>query len=144
MSARPKTRRGLAAFVGIALTAVLASCGDDDFKNEPRPPLPVELTGVIQTDKITISPRSVGAGPVLITISNQTDDPHSVLLEGNSLRSRSPSVAPTDTTTIRETLEPGEYEVSAGSAAAVPREIRAARLDVGAERASSSDDLLLP
>ena len=34
--------------------------------------MPLELTGVIKDDAVTVSPSKLGAGPVLITISNQT------------------------------------------------------------------------
>jgi hypothetical protein len=144
MSARGKTPRGIAALLALVSVAALAGCGDEDFKNDPRAPVPIELTGVIQPGRVTVSPKNVGAGPVLITISNQTDDPHSVTLSGGSVQQRVTSVAPSDTTTIRRTLAPGTYEVTAGEAAAVAKEIRPARLKVGQERPSSSTDLSLP
>ena len=53
-------------------------------------------------------------------------------------------MAPTTTTTFQRTLEPGEYEVAAGSEVAVPKEIKPAKLQVGPERASSSGDVSLP
>ena len=144
MTARGKRPRAFAAVVAVPLVALLASCGGKDFKNDPRPPLPIELTGVIQPKKVTISPAKVGAGPVLITISNQTDDPHSVRLNGGSVDQQVARVGSTDTATIQKTLTPGTYEVSAGSATAVPHEIAPAKLTVGKPRASSSGDLSLP
>ncbi len=144
MSARGKTPRGTAALLALVSVAALAGCGDDDFKNDPRPSPPVELTGVIQASRVTVSPPTVGAGPVLITISNQTDDTHSVTLSGGSVEQRSAQVAPSDTTTIRRTLEPGTYAVTAGEAAAVAKEIKPARLTVGKPRPSGSTDLSLP
>jgi hypothetical protein len=45
---------------------------------------------------------------------------------------------------IQWTLAPGSYEVRAGSARAVRREIAPASLDVGAERKNSNSELLLP
>ncbi|MBA2629541.1 MAG: hypothetical protein H0U84_00770 [Thermoleophilaceae bacterium] len=125
---------------------VVLGCGsDDDFANDPRPPLPIELTGVIQSGKLTVSPTKFGAGPVLITISNQTDDPHTVTLSGGAIKgARVGPVEPANTASIQRTLEPGDYEVSAGGEAAVEREIKPATLAVGAERESSSGDLSLP
>ena len=125
------------------LTAA-SGCGEDDFANRPRPAAPIELTGVIQDDKVTVSPAKVGAGPVLITISNQAKGAHTVTLEGASVRDRIGPINPLDTGTIQKTLEPGTYEVRAGSAKAVPREIRPARLTVGKKRGSSSNELLQP
>ncbi|MBN1529676.1 MAG: hypothetical protein JW895_11480 [Thermoleophilaceae bacterium] len=144
MTARGKRPRIGAAALAVIVAGGLAACGDEDFKNDPRPPVTIDLTGVIQSNKVTVSPASVGAGPVAITIANQTDDPHTISLRGGSIDTTVGPVAPTDTATIRRTLERGEYEVSAGGEAAVPREIKPATLEVGAERKSGSTDLQLP
>ena len=128
----------------LAAGAAAAGCGEDDFANEPRPPVPVELTGVIQDDAVTVSPSRIGAGPVAITISNQTEHDTTVTLEGSSIRTRVGPVGPLDTATIQKTLEPGRYEVKAGSEVALPREIRPAELRIGRKRPSSSNTLLLP
>jgi hypothetical protein len=133
------------ACAGLAVAAVLlAGCGDDDFKNEPRAPVREALTGVIQDDEVTVSPAKIGAGPVEITISNQTDSDHSITLEGESIIEREGPVAPGDTATIQKTLEPGNYEVKAGSEKAVKREIRPAVLRIGKKRRDSNNELLLP
>jgi len=129
----------------MALAVVLlAGCGGEDFKNEARAPIRVALTGVIQDDAVTVSPSKVGAGPVEITISNQTDAAHSITLEGDSITEREGPVAPGDTTTIQKTLAPGSYQVKAGSTKAVVKEIRPAVLRIGKERQNSNNDLLLP
>ena len=129
-----------------AIAAIFAAgCGDEDFENKARAPVRVELSGVIQQDKVTVSPaRDLGAGPFEITISNQTDQPHTVTLEGESIKEDAGSLGPTDTLTIKRTLEPGTYEVRAGSEQAAPKEIEPAVLDIGTERHDSNSDLLLP
>jgi hypothetical protein len=134
--------RGLATFAIAAL--LLVGCGDEGFENRPRPPVPVGLTGVIQDNKVTVSPSRVGAGQVTITISNQTDAPKTITLEGESITQEVGPVQPADTGAITRTLTPGSYEVRAGSSRAMPREIEPATLDIGGERRSSSGDLLLP
>jgi hypothetical protein len=131
--------------MGLAIAAaIVGGCGDEDFKNEPRAPIREALTGVIQNDKVTVSPSKIGAGPVEITISNQTKADHTVTLEGESIVERQGPVAPGDTLTIQKTLEQGSYEVKAGSEKAVPKEIRPAVLKIGKERQNSNNDLLLP
>ena len=128
-----------------AVAAFAVGCGDEDFENEPRPPVTIQLGGVIQDDKVTISPsRNLGAGPFEITVSNQTDAAHTLILEGESINERIGPVQPSDTATIKQTLAPGSYEVRAGSEKAVPREIRPAVLDIGEERKDSNSELLLP
>jgi hypothetical protein len=124
--------------------ALLAGCGEDDFKNEARAPVREALTGVIQDDAVTVSPSKIGAGPVEITISNQTDSNHSITLEGKSIIERAGPVAPGGTATLQKTLAPGSYEVKAGSAKAVRHEIRPAVLRIGKERKNSNNDVLLP
>jgi hypothetical protein len=133
------------ACAGIALAVVvLAGCGGEDFKNEPRAPIRMELSGVIQSDAVSVSPNKLGAGPVAITISNQTDAIHTITLEGSSTVDRAGPVQPGATATIQKTLEPGDYEVKAGSTKAVKKEIRPAVLTIGKERANSNNDVLLP
>jgi len=133
------------ACLGLAIAAALiAGCGDDDFKNEARAPVRLALTGVIKDDKVTVSPARIGAGPVQITISNQTDSERTITLEGESIRERQGPVQPGDTATIQKTLEPGSYEVRAGSEKAVRKEIQPALLEIGKKRKNSNNDLLLP
>ncbi len=133
------------ACIALAIAAALiAGCGDDDFKNEARAPVRLALTGVIKDDKVTVSPAKVGAGPVQITISNQTDSERTITLEGESITEQQGPVQPGDTATIQKTLEPGSYEVRAGSEKAVRKEIQPAVLEIGKKRKNSNNELLLP
>jgi hypothetical protein len=133
------------ACIGLAIAAaLLAGCGGDDFKNEARAPVRLALTGVIKNDKVTVSPAKVGAGPVEITISNQTDSVRTVMLEGETIKEQQGPVQPGDTATIQKTLEPGSYEVRAGSEKAVRKEIQPAVLTIGKERPNSNNALLQP
>jgi hypothetical protein len=147
MRATGKTRGGRCAlaFLTAGVWAVIVSgCGEDDFENKPRPPVAIELTGVIQEDKVTVSPDRIGAGPVLITVSNQTKDAHTITLEGETVRERVGPINPLDTATIQKDLKPGSYEVRAGSQVALPVEIQPAELVIGRKRKDSNDRLLLP
>jgi len=138
-----KKTRWIAAAGTVAL--VLAGCGgDDEFANKPRPPVPIQITGVIAKDKVTVSPNRVGAGPVVLIVSNQTDDPHTLTIEGEQVRERVGPINSLDTAQIQKTLAPGTYEVKAGSERAVTREIGSASLEIGKPRKSSSGDTLLP
>jgi hypothetical protein len=137
--------RGVATFAVVLAAAIAAGCGEDDFENKPRPPVTMELTGSIQEDKLTISPsRNIGAGRFKILISNQTDVEHTITLEGGSIVEKADPVPPGGTEEIQRTLPPGSYEVSAGSARAVRREIQPAVLDIGEERENSNSEVLLP
>jgi hypothetical protein len=129
---------------GASLSIVASGCGSEDTENVPRPPVQVELSGVITKDRVTISPVREGAGQIMITISNQDDTAHTVTLEGESVRERVGPVQPDDTARISKILEPGSYTVRAGSSKAVEREVEPATLTIGPERESSNGDLLIP
>ncbi len=125
------------------LTAA-TGCGGKDFANTPRPAAAVELTGVIRDREVTISPAKVGAGPVVITLANETNAAHTITLEGETIREQVGPVNPQGTGTIQKTLQPGSYKVKAGSNRAVPHEIKPAQLTIGKKRASSSNEVLQP
>jgi hypothetical protein len=137
--------RAAALLAGVLGTLVISGCGDDDdFENEPRPPVPVQLSGVITSDEVSVEPASIGAGPIVLIVSNQTDQAHIVTLEGPSGREEVGPINPQDTGRIQHNLEQGSYEVRAGSDEAVEREIPPAKLAVGPKRPSSSNEVLLP
>lgn len=123
---------------------LLGGCGEEKFKNKPRPASAIDLTGVIQPRGVRVDPEKVGAGPVLITISNQTEDAHTVTLTGESVEETVGPIQPMDTGTIQKTLKPGFYQVTAGSDRAVNKEVPAGTLTVGRKRPSSANKLLVP
>lgn len=107
--------------------------------------MPVELTGVITADGVTVSPNRVGAGPIVITLSNQTDAAHTVTLHGDGVRERVGPINPEDTASIQQDLPSGRYTVVAQSDGAnAAGGLRPATLVIGPKRKSASDELLLP
>jgi hypothetical protein len=139
---RKRTATLLAGLLG---TLVIAGCGDDDdFKNEPRPPVPVQLSGVITETEVSVEPRSIGAGPIVLIVDNQTDQAHTVTLDGPSGTEEVGPINPRDAGRIQHNLDQGSYEVRAGSDEATDKEIEPAKLAVGPPRPSSSNDVLLP
>jgi hypothetical protein len=148
MWAWAKMRKGRALLVASGATLILAvaGCGEEEFANDPRPAATVELSGSISDNGVTISPTREGAGSVLITFTNLTDRAHTITLEGEDVIERTAPIQPQDTASITKTLEPGTYEIRAGSNKAVDIEdqIPPATLTVGPPRRESNNDLLLP
>jgi hypothetical protein len=145
---RRGARRGVAVAAGLLVTLGVSACGDDDFANEPRPPVPLTLTGVITERDVTISPNEFGAGPIVLTISNQTPESHRVTLDGTAddgteISEVTGPINPQDTATIQQTLPEGDYEVLANSDS-TPSGIAPGQITVGPPRASASDELELP
>jgi hypothetical protein len=129
----------------VAGALLVTGCGGgSDFKNEPRPPTPVQLTGVVTDKAVTISPKRVGAGPVILLVANETQQAHTITLEGQGTTDTVGPINPLDTAMLQQTLKPGAYTVKAGSEAATAHEIKPGTLTVGPERSSSSNQLLLP
>ena len=125
--------------------SIFAGCGgEEDFANDPRPAAPVQLTGVITDKGVTVSPDRVGAGPIVLLISNQTDEARTVTLDGAGTTDTVGPVNPQDVAKLQQTVETGDYTVKAGAAKAVAKELEPATLRVGKPRKSSSDQVLLP
>ncbi|HEU4656498.1 MAG TPA: hypothetical protein VFR97_03195 [Capillimicrobium sp.] len=131
-----------------ALTAVVAGCGDDkEYRNTDRPPAPITVTAYIGKDKVSISPSRVGGGPLTVVATNQTGRSQQLTLEtadvpgsdSPGVRQRTGPINPQDTARIRATVEKGSYTVSVGGDAIEP-----ATLEVGDERETSQQDLMLP
>lgn len=140
---RRRTRAGALAPFLIVL-GLAAGCASEDFPNQPRPPAPLQLTGVIKEDGVEISPDEVGTGPVVIRISNQTEMSHTVTLVGQGVDESVGPVNPLDTAVLQKSLvQEGVYRVEAGSEVA-SASIPPGRLVVGRGRQSSRDDLQVP
>ena len=131
--------RAVAIAAIAAAPLLLGACGEDDFPNNPRPPSPVELTAAIDERSVSVSPTSVGAGLVNVTVSNQTGEPTRLTLEGPTSASTN-EIPPGGTGSIKANLQEGEYEATAGSEV----DVRPARINVGPERPTSQNELLQP
>jgi hypothetical protein len=132
---------------GVATAALMsAGCGGGkDFADKPRPAAAVYLTGTIKDSGVTVSPNKVGAGPVVIMISNQTQASHTLTLDGGDIAPvQTGPINPADTGQIKKTLAPGSYVVKAGSEKAVSKEIPPAHLVIGKARPDSNNQVELP
>ena len=137
-----QSHRGLRAFAlsGVIAATAVGGCGEDDFENQPRPAIPVELTAAIDKNDVSIAPSDPGAGIVVVTISNQTDESTQLVLSGPTEAS-SGEIPPGGTGQIKTALKEGDYEASTGDSLS---EIKPADLTVGPPRESSQNDLLQP
>jgi hypothetical protein len=131
----------------IVAAIVLAGCGATaDSRTDPRPPAPIVLTASISDQRVSVSPRSFGAGPISLIVTNQTKTSQRVTLEsvekagqGPGLKQETAPINPRDTATLKADVDPGRYSVHVAGDA-----IAAAALRVGPERKSAQNDLLQP
>ncbi|MBV9212223.1 MAG: hypothetical protein JOZ25_01105 [Actinobacteria bacterium] len=143
-----RSRRLPVALLLVSSVAVaVAGCGSGShFKNNARPAVTLQITGVVNDHGVSIEPSRFGAGPVLIQISNQTQQTHTVTLEGgpDNISEEVGPIHPLDTAQIQVDLKEGDYTVSASSSPDTPSGIAPAVLAVGPPRQSSSGQVLLP
>ena len=133
----------------LAVVLALVGCGDDEgdeYGNKPRPPAPINVTAAIDSDRIRVSPRSFGSGPVVFIISNQSGAPQTVTFETNEIGGKSggikrstQEIASRSTGELKVDPPQGSYVLTTEAAGIAPAE-----LEVGARRASGQDELLQP
>jgi hypothetical protein len=125
----------------------LPACGDDeDHVNRERPAASINVTAAIIDGRIHVSPDSVGAGPIRLIVTNQTESAQELTLEtdevggdsGGITQSTEP-IDPSGTATLEAGVREGESAISVADG-----EIRPAAVKVGAPRPSAQDQLLLP
>jgi hypothetical protein len=134
--------------LALAAVVVLAGCGgdDDDYGNEPRPPAPINVTAAIDDERVRVSPATVGSGPVVIIISNQSGAPQTVTLEtdeigggSGGIRRSTREIASRSTGELKVDPPEGAYRLSVSSGDIAPAE-----LEVGERRRSAQNELLQP
>jgi hypothetical protein len=133
--------RGRALLVAVALATALAvgACGGrDDFENNPRPPVPEEVSVKIARDGVAVSPRDFGAGLVNFTIANLTTGTGTLAISG-PIDASSDEIPPAGTGSIKVDMKTGAYEASVSGIAVKPF-----NFTVGPERESGQNELLLP
>ena len=141
----PSVRRGL--LMTVTLVTVVVGCGGGEERvNEPRPAPLVNLTAAVQDDVIRVSPSSVGAGQIVLVISNQSDQPQRVTFRTDELggarggrTASSPMIPAKSTGRLTIDAREGRYSVSVAD-----DDIRAAPVFVGPPRESGQDRVLLP
>jgi hypothetical protein len=130
-----------------ALAAFAAGCGGGaDYANKPRPATPINVTAAIDDKGISISPKTFGAGPIVMIVSNQSGKAQTVTLETDELGGSQPGlkqstdpIEPRGTATLKVDVREGDYSVSVKGNA-----IKPAAVTVGAKRKSAQDQLLEP
>jgi hypothetical protein len=147
---RRKPRQAAAAACTLTAALVLASCGSDDRKdsNAERPPVPIVISASISDQAVSVSPKSFGAGPITLIISNQSTSSQQVTLEtaddpggaGPGVKAiETGPISPRETASVKGDVKQGTYALKVGADG-----VRAARIMVGKPRPSAQNELLQP
>lgn len=147
--------------IAIGITAVsaivIAGCGGGSkFENKPRPPVPVNLTVYINDARVSVSPTTIGAGPIVFIVTNQAKKAESVQIQSADAASGSTPAAdtgpinPQATATVKVNLQQGDYTMATGSSGSTlaqqsaGSQIRPAHIHIGPPRPSAQNALLQP
>jgi hypothetical protein len=138
-------RRALLPLTAAVCCGLTACGGGEDYANKPRPASPINITAAISTKKISVSPKTFGAGPIVIIISNQTTQTQTLTIQTQELGGKQPGlkqsskpIDPNDTGNLKVEVRKGTYSISArGGVAPVT-------LEVGPPRKSAQGQLLEP
>ena len=149
-------RRTIIWTVGLCALALAGCGGSGSFANDPRPPSPINLSVYINNSRVSLSPRSVGAGPVVFIVTNQADKSESLAIVhkgrtsiANALADTGP-INPQGTAQVIVNFRPGDYTISTATAGgtqahrATAKPVRGASLHIGPPRPSASGQLLQP
>ena len=141
-----------------AAAAGVAGCGSagSPAASRPDPPTPITLSAFVGRDAIHVAPARLGAGPVLLTVADQSPRAIALLLSRAGSRqviARTAPINPDGVIQVKLDLGSGTYTVSArpdiGRHPTLGAEVRApaavtTTLRVGRRRTSSGDQVLQP
>jgi hypothetical protein len=135
------------------IALVVSACGSAGGTSASlaRPPNPVNLTVYVNDSRVSVSPRTVGAGPITFIVTNQATHAEALAISmgGSTLASTAP-INPQGTTQVSVDFKPGEYTITTGhqgdndAQLSKQSSIRPASIHIGRERASSSNSVLQP
>ena len=143
-----RARRATSWALAVAGLLGLAACGEeDDHVNRERPAASITVTAAVIDGRINVSPRSFGAGPIRLIVTNQTDAALKITFETDEVGGNSPGVTrttapigPSATATLEvDDVREGDYAISAADGDIEPVSVK-----VGAPRPSAQNELLQP
>jgi len=136
------------AALTLGAAALASGCGgqEDDYENKDRPPAPIVVAASIGEQRVSVSPRRFGAGPITLIVTNQTQSAQELTLETDEIggtdagiEQQTGPISPGDTASLKADLRQGTYRVAVNGDG-----IDEAALDVGEPRESAQNQLLQP
>jgi hypothetical protein len=145
-------RRARIGLLALVIVGVAGCGGGSHFADKSRPPTPVNVTVYIDNARVSVSPASVGAGPVVFIITNQASRAEALTIRpangGNALASTAP-INPQATSQVTVNFREGDYTLSTSTpassdAAAIGTTVQPASLHIGRARPNANNALLEP
>ncbi len=140
--------------MAVASALVLSACGggSGSLANQPRPPVTVNLSVFVNDQRVSVSPATVGAGPVQFTVTNSATKTESVTVQSPDAQTLASTGPINPQATAQVTVDfhdQGDYTVATGArgneaAVATQAGIQPATVHISSARRSASNQLLLP
>jgi hypothetical protein len=142
--------------VQLAVSAlVVSACGTAGGKAASvlRPPTPVNLTVYVNDSRVSVSPTSVGAGPIVFIVTNQASRAEALAISkagGSQTLASTAPINPQGTTQVSVNFTPGEYTIATAAHGRTDAQlsqqspIKSVSIHIGRQRRSSSNQLLQP
>jgi hypothetical protein len=139
----------------VAASVAISGCGGGSgvSPTASRPPAPVNLTVYVNDSKVSVSPTSVGAGPVVLIVTNQASHAEALAIssaDGSHTLASTAPINPQATTQVSVDFKPGNYTIataphgSTDASLANPTSVTAASIHIGPTRSNSNNSLLSP
>jgi hypothetical protein len=144
----PRGTRWHAVALAAVAAATVAACGSSsDRKNQERPAAAIVVSASINNQRVNVSPRRFGGGPITLVITNQSSTKQQVTLESDGGPGSGPGtrpvqtgpINPRETASVKADVTQGSYALKVDGDGVAP-----ARLVVGRNRPSSQNQLLQP
>jgi uncharacterized protein involved in exopolysaccharide biosynthesis len=148
-------RRATIGILALGAVSVAGCGGGAHFANNPRPATPDDVTVYINNSRVLVSPNSIGAGPVIFIITNQSNQAQALTIQpsggGSALASTAP-INPQATSSIQVNFKSpnSNYVLTTGTAGATdasnstPSAIQPANFAITAARPNANNVLLQP
>ncbi len=138
-----------------ATVLVVCACGSSGggSPTAPTPPSAINLAVYVNDSRVSVSPASIGAGPVVFVVTNQASHAEALAIStsgGSETVASTAPINPQGTTQVSVNFKPGDYTIataphgSTDASLSQPSSIRPASVHVGLARPSASNDLLAP
>ncbi len=148
-------RRATIGILALGAVSVAGCGGGAHFANNPRPATPDDVTVYINNSRVLVSPNSIGAGPVIFIITNQSNQAQALTIQpsggGSALASTAP-INPQATSSIQVNFKSpnSNYVLTTGTTGATdannstPSSIQPANFAITAARPNGNNVLLQP
>jgi hypothetical protein len=129
----------------LVAAALLAGCGESHHRDGTRPAAPLTVTARIGTNGVQVSPRKVGAGPLVFIVSNQSGRSQRLTFQTDETGGGPAGMKASTAVPLGGTAQ---LQVNPGSGSYVlgvrDRTVKPASIKVGAKRPSAQNALLEP